>query len=109
VKTSSTPSEDEDGKIQGIGPGVAAPVALHTPDPSYTDPARCSKLRGTVVLTVIIGRDGLVRRAVVVRALGLGLDENAVVTVLGWKFKPATKDGKPVPVKVNVEVSYNLY
>jgi TonB family protein len=109
VKTSSTPSEDEDGKIQGIGPGVAAPVALHTPDPSYTDPARCSKLQGTVVLTVIIGRDGLVRRAVVVRALGLGLDENAIVTVLGWKFKPATKDGKPVPVKVNVEVSYNLY
>ena len=106
VKTSSSPSEDEDGTILRVGKGVTAPVGLHTPDPDYSDPARCARLRGTVLLSVIIGTDGLVRRPVVERAVGLGLDENAIVGVLGWKFKPARKDGKPVPVKINVEVEY---
>jgi protein TonB len=38
-----------------------------------------------------------------------GLDENAIETLRTWKFKPAMKKGKPVPVKVVVEVSFRLF
>lgn len=108
AKTSSS-TDGEDSPIFLVRKGVTAPISVHTPDPSYTNPARCFRVQGTVLLSVIIGTDGLVHRPVVKRALGMGLDESAIVTVLGWKFKPATKDGKPVAVLVNVEVSYNLY
>ena len=45
----------------------------------------------------------------VVRPLGLGLDEKAMETVRTWKFKPALRNGTPVPVRVMVEVSFRLF
>jgi protein TonB len=39
----------------------------------------------------------------------MGLDQKAMEAVSKWRFRPATKDGKPVPVMVNVEVHFRLY
>jgi TonB family protein len=47
---------------------------------------------------------GDVTDAKAVNTVGMGLDERAVEVVRRWKFKPATKDGKPVAVKVTLEV-----
>jgi len=44
----------------------------------------------------------------VVRPLGLGLDEKAIEAVQQWKFKPGMKDGKPVPVQAQTEVTFRL-
>jgi TonB family protein len=38
----------------------------------------------------------------------MGLDENAIEAVKGWTFEPATKDGKPTPVRVHVTVTFQL-
>jgi TonB family protein len=38
-----------------------------------------------------------------------GLDESAMQTLRTWKFKPAMKKGKTVPVRVVVEVSFKLF
>jgi TonB family protein len=40
--------------------------------------------------------------------VGEGLDESALKTLRKWKFKPAMKKGKPVPVTVMVEVTFRL-
>jgi len=45
----------------------------------------------------------------VVRSLGMGLDEKALEAVQRYRFKPAMKDGKPVPVTILVEVNFRLY
>jgi protein TonB len=45
--------------------------------------------------------------AKVVKGLGHGLDENAIVAVREWKYKPATRDDKPIMVKM--EVTLNFY
>jgi periplasmic protein TonB len=97
------------GGVFHIGNGVSPPVAIYQPDPDYSEEARKAKYQGTVVLTVIVGPDGRVYRPKVSRSLGMGLDEKAVEKVLTWKFKPATKDSKPVAVEVSVEVQFNLY
>ncbi|MGO8733289.1 MAG: energy transducer TonB, partial [Terriglobia bacterium] len=64
---------------------------------------------GTVVLWIIVGVDGAVTDAKVIKPFDKGLDANAVQTVKTWKFEPAMKAGKPVPCRLMVEVSFRLF
>ncbi len=58
---------------------------------------------------MIIEPSGETKDIRIVRPLGMGLDEKALVAISSWKFEPARKDGKPVAVMVNVEVTFRLY
>ena len=61
-----------------------------------------------MVLKVIVDSTGRVVNPSIVRSLGLGLDEKAVEAVRKWRFRPGYKDGKPVPVTAEIEVSFRL-
>jgi protein TonB len=39
----------------------------------------------------------------------MGLDKKAVDAVKQYRFKPATLQGKAVPVEVNIEVTFGIY
>ena len=97
------------GGVFRVGGGVSAPRVIYQPDPEYSEEARKAKYQGTCVLWLIVGPDGRPRDIKVSRTLGLGLDEKAVEAVKSWRFEPAMKDGKPVAVQINVEVSFRLY
>jgi len=97
------------GGIFRVGGGVSAPRGVYTPDPEYSEEARKAKYQGTCVLWLIVGPDGKPRDIRVARNLGMGLDEKAIEAVKNWRFEPAMKDGKPVAVQINVEVSFRLY
>ena len=60
-------------------------------------------------MNLIVGNDGTVHHIRLVRPLGLGLDESARSMIQTWRFQPATRDGQPVAVEMNVEVAFNLY
>jgi periplasmic protein TonB len=89
--------------------GIKPPRAIYQPNPEYTDKARKKKLNGVVVLSLVVTADGAARDLKVIKSLDAGLDKNAVAAVSTWRFDPATKDGKPVAVRVPVEVQYRLY
>ncbi len=91
-----------------VGNGVTAPAIMFKKDPAYSEEARAVKYQGTVVLFVEVGTDGLAHNIQVKRSLGLGLDEQAVLAVGEWKFKPGTKDGQPVTVAATIEVNFRL-
>jgi TonB family protein len=101
----------------GVGPGyfqagvngVTAPKAIFTPEPEFSEEARKAKYQGIVTLIAIVGSDGRVHNARVARSLGMGLDEKAMEVVRLWKFQPGEKDGRPVPVEMQLEISFNLY
>lgn len=97
------------GGVYRIGNGVSAPVAVYDPDPDYSEEARKAKYQGVVVLAVVVGPDGRAHDPKVQRSLGMGLDEKAIEKIKEWKFEPAKKDGVPVAVIVNIEVSFHLY
>jgi protein TonB len=97
------------GGVFRVGGGVSAPKAIYSPDPEYSEEARKAKYQGVCVVTLIVGPDGKPRDVHVARSLGLGLDEKAIEAVNQWKFDPAQKDGKPVAVAINVEVTFRLY
>lgn len=61
------------------------------------------------MLWLVVDAQGDVKQETIVKPLGLGLDERALRTVRTWKFKPSTRNGTPVPVRVMVEVSFKLF
>jgi len=97
------------GGVYSVGGGVSAPVPIYKPDPAYSEEARKAKYQGTVVLWITIDAGGTVTDCKVVKPLGMGLDEKAMESVRTWKFKPAMRNGSPVPVRVMVEVSFRLF
>ena len=92
-----------------IGNGVTSPKAIFAPDPHYSKGAREAKYQGTCVLSLVVGADGQARDIKVTRALGFGLDMNAVESVKKWKFEPGMKDGAPVATYATIEVAFHLY
>lgn len=52
--------------------------------------------------------NGANRRTQIKRPAGFGLDENAVQAVKDWSFAPATREGKPIKVLVNIKVAFRL-
>jgi protein TonB len=76
--------------------------------PVYTDEGRRRAVEGDVVLEIVVRRDGTVGTVRVVRTLGAGLDQRAMEAVRQWKFGPATRDGAPVDVVVEVSVEFKL-
>jgi TonB family protein len=92
-----------------VGAEVTAPKATFTPEPKFSDIARYEKFQGTLLVDLIVGTDGAAHQIRLVRPLGLGLDETALSMIQTWRFEPATKNGQPVAVEMNVEVAFNLY
>jgi TonB family protein len=97
------------GGIYSVGGGVSAPIPIYQPTPPYSEEARKAKYMGTVVILMVVDAQGNVIDPKVVRPLGLGLDEKALETVRTWRFKPALRNGVPVPVRVMVEVLFHLF
>jgi len=91
-----------------LGGSLVAPVVLHRVDPEFSEEARKAKYQGTVVLTIEIGPDGKPHAIRIVSGLGLGLDEKAIEAVSQWRFKPATRNGRPVPAPATIEVNFRL-
>ena len=96
------------GGVFRIGGGVTPPTVLFKVDPQYSEEARKARYQGTVVLEAIVRRDGTVDILRVVRSLGFGLDENAILALKKWKFRPGMRNGAPVDVALNIEVNFNL-
>jgi len=87
---------------------ITPPRPTYSPDPGYDEASRKAKIEGTVVLRIIVTRDGLVKDPKIKRGLCEALDKRAVETVSQWKFTPATKNGKPVSLYLIVEVTFKL-
>jgi TonB family protein len=96
------------GVFRAGSTGVSPPQLLYKVEPEYTEEARKARYQGTVIVEATVGADGNVYGVMVVRALGLGLDEQAIIAIKQWKFKPGLKDGKPVPVAVSIETTFRL-
>ncbi len=82
---------------------------LSKPEPQYTEEARRNQITGTVVLRVIFSRSGEVTNIRAIHSLPLGLTEKAIAAARQIRFLPATKDGHPVSVYMQLEYNFNLY
>ena len=89
-----------------VGPGVVPPRIIHRVDPPYADGKDLAHARA-VVLDAVIEENGAPRVVRVVRSLSWELDESAIGALKQWRFSPAMKDGHPVKVRMNVEMTFD--
>jgi Gram-negative bacterial TonB protein C-terminal len=80
-----------------------------TIDPPSNELAQSNGVAGMALYHAIVGSDGKISEVVAGRPIGFGLDESAVESIRRASFEPATKDGKPVPVALDLVVSFRIY
>jgi TonB family protein len=91
-----------------IGGKVSPPDVLNSVEAPYTPEARNAKINGYCLVSVIVDAHGMPQNPRVAKSLDPGLDRNALIAVDRYRFKPALKDGTPVPVMITVEVNFRL-
>ena len=87
-------------------PDLREPAPYRRLRPAYTDAAARAEAEATVDALVEIGADGEVGGVRVVRWAGFGLDEEVVATVRRMHFRPAQREGEPVPVRVLLRYNF---
>jgi periplasmic protein TonB len=90
------------------GGDVKPPVLVKEFKPKYTPATMRAGVQGNVVLDVVVKADGSVGDVKVTKPLHPELDEQAISTVRKWQFKAGTKGGEPVPVLVEIEMTFTL-
>jgi TonB family protein len=117
--TSSVPEPNASGTYS-VGHGVTPPKLLHNAEPQYSREARKKKLSGVSLVNLIVDAQGNPRNVHIARSMAdstprklrkaaLSLDQQALEAVQQYQFSPATLQGKPVPVEINVEVNFQIF
>lgn len=79
--------------------------ALITDQPTIPYPASANGQQGTVILQVLIGRDGTIQDAKFLQG-SLAFARTAIDGVRQWKFKPYTMNGRPVSVQTLLTIKF---
>jgi len=98
------------GGVYRPGNGVISPRLLQEVKPGYTGEAMRAKIQGVVVMEAVVLPDGSIGNVHITRSLDptFGLDQEAIKTVKKWRFAPGTRFGQPVPVLVEIEMTFTL-
>ena len=76
--------------------------------PIYPDELKQQGLSGQVTLVFVVDTNGDVRDVQVVESTNRQFDQPAIDAVQKWKFFPGKKGGKPVNVRLQVPIAFNL-
>jgi len=90
-----------------VGGEIKEPTKIKHVPPVYPEIAQQARIQGVVILETVIGEDGAVREARILRPAPL-LDQAALDAVLQWKYTPTLLNGQPVPVIMTVTVTFTL-
>ncbi len=85
---------------------TARALLIHTVNPSYPPEALAQKLHGSVVLQVMVARDGSVGDVKMVRGYFV-LGQAAIAAVKQWRFQPYTLNGHPAATQTAITVSFS--
>jgi TonB family protein len=98
------------GRVYTPGADITLPTVVSSVRPVYTSDAMAAGIQGEVLLDCVVQPDGTVGDVTVTRSLDstTGLDRQAIEAIRLWRFKPGTRNGRPVPVRVAVNMTFTL-
>jgi protein TonB len=91
--------------IEPVSVTEASARGLLTDQPNPVYPATAKGLQGTVVLQVLIGRDGSVQDAKFMQG-SFAFARSAIDAVRQWKFKPYLMNGRPASVETLLTIKF---
>jgi TonB family protein len=90
-----------------VGGNIKTPTKLKDVRPTYPPDAFAAGIAGMVIIEAVIGTEGSVESARVLRSIP-ALDDAALEAVRQWKFTPTLLNGAPVPVIMTVTVNFTI-
>jgi len=97
-----SPSPDEFVAVEEM------PTIIQTVNPVYPEMARQAEVEGTVMLRLLVGKDGKVKDAIVTQGVTM-LNEAAVDAAKQFVFRPALQQHRPVEVWVQIPMRFSLH
>jgi TonB family protein len=88
-----------------VGSRIAQPMKTVDAKAVMPPAALQGNVRGVVIVEIVIGSDGAVTDATILRSIPL-LDQAALDAVRQWRYTPTIVDGRPVPVIMTVTVAF---
>jgi len=121
VKESDAPPPPEPPKVveaptppeaPGEGDSVKPPALIEEAMvlPEYPEAERKARIEGTVLLQAQVLKDGSVGEITVVEGIEghPALEESAKDALSQWRFTPATEDGKPVDMTIQIPLAFRV-
>ena len=90
-----------------VGGHIKAPARIKYVAPAYPDIAQKFRVQGVVIIEAVIGVDGKVDQARILRSQPL-LDDAALAAVRAWEYTPTLLNGRPTAVVMTVTVMFTL-
>jgi TonB family protein len=100
----------QDKQVYKPGSGTTLPRVIKEVKPPYTPEAMQARIQGSVFMNVVVLETGDVGDVTITRSLDAehGLDEQCVKAARQWEFEPGTREGEPVAVEVEIEMTFTL-
>jgi len=96
------------GGVYRPGGNVKPPKILTQVKPKYTEEALVRKIQGTVILEMVVQKDGMPDAIRVVSPLDPGLDAAAIDAARQWRFEPGRFGDTPVDVLVTLMLDFRM-
>jgi TonB family protein len=90
-----------------VGGNIRPPTRTQFAEPVYPQVARAASVQGVVILELVVGADGAVSNARILRSIPL-LDQAALDAVRQWRYEPTLLNGVPTPVIMTATVNFTL-
>jgi TonB family protein len=108
ISTSSFgPPRSEWSNAIRVGGEIKVPTRIVNVNPIYPAIAQSAKVQGVVIVEVLIGPDGTVQAAQILRSIPL-LDQAALDAVRQWQYTPTLLNGMPISVVMTCTVNFTL-
>jgi TonB family protein len=98
--------EEVPDETSPLAKGLRLPQPYRRVRPVYPETAARAEVEATVDVLVDLDAEGEVTRVEVVRWAGFGLDDSTVNTIRQTHFRPATRDGVPLPMRVLLRYNF---
>lgn len=96
--------------VRSCRPEVEQPTLTREVKPNYTSTAMAGKVQGLLLLEAVVLPNGTVGNVRIVRSLDResGLDDEGIMAVRQWRFRPGKLRGQVVPMIVSIQLSFRL-
>ena len=99
-------SGDQEKRVR-VGGAIKEPKKIKDVKPVYPEDAKNAGIQGIVILETVIGTDGSVQEAKILRGVAQ-LDKAALDAVIQWRYTPTLLNGEPIEVLMTVTVTFTL-